>query len=120
MINLVDEDKFSSSPFAMAQLTDENFEEEIQKAQKPVLVDFYSIWCSPCQALSPILEKVEKEMEDKIILAKVDINIAPLTAQKFGIEQIPTVVLFNGGKPVSGFIGLKPESVIKEWIDNNL
>jgi len=98
-------------------LTDQNFDQEINQAPKPVLVDFYSDWCPPCKILGPILERIEEEMRDKIILAKINIDMAPLTSQKLGIEQIPTVVLFNKGKQISGFIGLRPEQAIKEWLE---
>jgi len=104
----------------MLTLTDENFEKEIQAAEKPVVVDFWASWCSPCLVLSPILEKLAEEYKDKFILAKVSLEAAPLTAQKYGIEQIPTVVLFNGGKSVSGFIGARPEPVVRELLDKML
>ncbi len=101
-------------------LTDENFEEEIKKANKLILVDFWATWCSPCLVLSPILEKLAQDYEDKISLAKVNVDETPQTAQKFGINQIPTVVLFKDGKPVSGFIGARPEPIVKEWLDGVL
>lgn len=101
-------------------LTDQNFDEEIQKAEKPVLVDFWTGWCGPCATLSPILEKLTKEYENKITLAKVNLDDAPLVAQKFRIDRIPTVVLFRDGKPVSGFIGSRPEPAIKEWLEKML
>ena len=104
----------------MTTLTDQNFEEEIQKAEKPVLVDFYTSWCQPCFVLSPILEKLAEEFKDKFILAKVDLDTAPLTAQKYGIERIPTVILFKEGKPMSGFIGVRPEPVLREFLDKML
>lgn len=104
----------------MLNLTGENFEQEIQNADKPVLVDFYTFWCSPCAILSPILEKLAEEFKDKFILAKVNIDEAPLTAQKHGIEKIPTIILFKEGKPISGFFGVKPESVIRKWLEENL
>jgi len=104
----------------MINLTDENFEKEIQKAEKPVLVDFWAEWCMPCFILGPILEKVAEEYNDKFIFAKVNVDSAPLISQKYGIKQIPTVILFNKGKSVSGFIGVKPEPVIKKWIEQNL
>jgi len=100
----------------MLELTDENFEKEIQKAEKPVLVDFWALWCPACTMLGPILEKLAKENEDKFILAKVNVDGASLTAQKFGIQSIPTVLLFIKGKPVSGFIGLRSEEIIKGWL----
>ncbi len=104
----------------MLNLTDENFEKEIQAAEKPAVVDFWAEWCGPCSVLGPILEKLAEEYNDKFIFAKVNLDTAPLTAQKYRIERIPTVVLFNGGKPISGFVGVRPEPIIREWLEENL
>lgn len=104
----------------MPELTDQNFEEEIKKAEKPVLIDFWASWCQPCLVLAPILEKLAEEYKEKLILAKVNLDAAPITAQKYSIDRIPTVILFNGGKPISGFIGVRPEPVIREWLENTL
>ena len=99
-------------------LTDENFEKEIQSINKLVLVDFFATWCGPCFVLTPILEKIADDLKDKIVLVKVELDNIPFTAQKFGIDRIPTVVLFKSGKPISGFIGLRTEEFIKEWLEN--
>lgn len=104
----------------MIELTDQNFEEEIQNANKPVLVDFFAPWCQPCFIFTPILEKLAQEFEGKFILTKVNLDSLPLTAQKFGVDRIPTVILFKRGKPVSGFSGVRPESLVKEWLENML
>jgi len=103
----------------MLNLTDENFEKEIQRADKLILVDFWAQWCTPCFILGPILEKIEQEYKDKLTLAKVNLDTAPLTAQKYGIEKIPTVILFKWGKPISGFLGVRPEPVINQWLEEN-
>jgi thioredoxin len=97
-------------------LNDQNFESEVQKAEKPILVDFWAEWCGPCNVLSPILDKLFENNKDKFILAKVNVDEAPLISQKFGIQNIPTVVLFIKGKPISGFIGVRPEKDISEWL----
>lgn len=102
----------------MIYLTDQNFEEEIKHSEKPILVDFFAIWCPPCQILSPILEELEEEFEGKIIFAKLNTDLSPLTSRKYGIESIPTLILFKNGKPLSGFIGLKPKEEIKKWLEN--
>ena len=102
------------------QLTDENFEKEIENSDKPVLVDFFASWCSPCFILAPILEKIAEDFKGKIIFIKANLDEIPLTAQKFGIDRIPSVILFKNGKPVGGFIGLSPEIVIREWLENAL
>jgi thioredoxin len=102
------------------ELNDQNFDEEIQKAEKPVLADFWASWCAPCNMLTPILEKLANEYKDKLILAKVNLDEAKLVSQKFKIDRIPTVVLFKKGKPVSGFMGVRREEDIKEWLEKFL
>lgn len=104
----------------MLNLTDKDFEREIQNANKPILVDFWAGYCASCFVLAPILEKLAEEFNDKFIFAKADLETAPLAAQKYGIERIPTVILFQEGKPVSGFFGVRPEPVIREWLEENL
>jgi thioredoxin 1 len=99
-------------------LTDENFDKEINAPDKLVLVDFFAAWCEPCSILAPILEKVADSFKDKIILMKANLDNVPITAQKFGVEKIPTIILFKNGKPINGFVGLLPENSIKEWLEN--
>lgn len=100
-------------------LDDKNFDETIAEAENPILADFWAPWCMPCSILGPILEKAVQEYGEKLILAKINLDICPLTAQKYGIEQIPTVILFKWGKPISGFVGVKPEPVIRQWLEEN-
>ncbi len=101
-------------------LTDENFDEVLQNADKPVLVDFWATWCGPCVILGPILEKVAEDYKDKLILAKADLDAVPNIAQRLGVDRVPMVVLFKEGKPVSGFVGVRPEAVIREMLDKML
>ncbi len=101
-------------------LTDENFGEVVLKNKKPVVVDFWSDWCNPCKFLAPILEKVLKEFEKDIVFVKVNIDEAPLTADNYQVYQIPTVMLFNSGSPVSFFIGVQREEIIRNWLKESL
>jgi thioredoxin len=101
-------------------LNDNNFDTEVNAASKPVVVDFFATWCEPCSMIAPILEKVAHDYEGKIVLMKANLDACPVIATKFGVNQIPTVVLFNNGAPVSGFVGVRPEEVIKEWLEGAL
>ena len=104
----------------MLILTDENFKKEIQNAEKPILVDFWAVWCSPCFMLSPILEKIVEEYKDKVIFAKLNIDESLVIAREYQIDRIPVVLLFKEGKPVAGFMGVQPEELIREWLEKNL
>jgi thioredoxin 1 len=104
----------------MFELTDQNFENEIKNSSKPVLIDFFAEWCPPCKMLSPVLEKLEGEFKDRVIFAKVNVDACPQTAQKFGINPIPTVILLKGGQAAANFVGLRPEEEIRSWLENSL
>ena len=104
----------------MLELTDQNFEQEVSRSQMPVLVDFWAQWCQPCFILAPILEKVAEEFKDRIILAKVNLDQAPNTARKYQVDRIPMVTFFNKGKPVGAFIGVRPESAVRDIINQML
>ena len=100
-------------------LTDENFDKEIAATDKLVLVDFFATWCEPCTMLAPVLEKVAEDMKDVVVLMKANVDEFPITAGKYKVEKIPTVILFKSGKPISGFVGLAPEESIKDFIKNS-
>lgn len=100
----------------MENINDQNFEEEIKNTDKFVLVDFFAVWCGPCLVLGPILEKVASGFKEKVVLVKANIDEFPKIAQKFEIDRIPAVFLFKAGKLVDGFIGLKSEEDIKNWL----
>jgi len=103
----------------MEKITDSNFEEVIN-GEKPVLVDFYTDWCPPCKMLSPIIEEIQKEFEGKVIVLKMNIDENPITANKFQIDRIPTVVLFEKGEAKNNFVGFKDKEDIKDWLNSNI
>ena len=85
--------------------------------QQPVLVDFWAPWCGPCKQLTPVIEKVVKEAAGRVRLVKMNIDDHPSIAGQLGIQSIPAVIAFVGGRPVDGFMGAIPESQIKQFID---
>ena len=94
---------------------DSNFEAEVLKSDKPVLVDFFATWCGPCKMQGPIVEEVANEIGDKAKVGKMDVDASPVTAQKFEIMSIPTIMIFKGGQSVKTFVGLQDkQSLIDE------
>jgi thioredoxin 1 len=98
-------------------LTDSNFESEVLKSDKPVLVDFWAVWCGPCQVLGPIVEELSHEYEGKIKVGKMDVDQNPQSASTFGIMSIPTVMIFKGGNVVKQLIGLQSKETLKAELD---
>lgn len=98
-------------------LTDSNFEAEVLKSDKPVLVDFWAVWCGPCQVLGPIVEELSHEYEGKIKVGKMDVDQNPQAASNFGIMSIPTVMIFKGGNVVKQLIGLQSKETLKAELD---
>ena len=94
----------------VVQFTDSNFESEVIKSDKPVLVDFWAEWCQPCRALAPTIDQIAAEFDGKIKVGKVDTDSNLNTAVKYGIQAIPTVIVFKGGQPVKRFTGLQSKS----------
>ncbi|MEX2007281.1 MAG: thioredoxin, partial [Candidatus Levyibacteriota bacterium] len=85
--------------------TDANFESEVLKSEVPVLVDFWAPWCAPCRIVSPIVEELAKEYEGKLKIGKLNVDENPQAAQNFGVMSIPTIILFQNGKPGKTMIG---------------
>ena len=105
---------------ATVNVTDENFESEVIKAGKPVIVDFWAEWCGPCKSIAPSLEEISNEMNDKLVVAKINIDENPIIAQKYEIRSIPALMLFKEGKKISEVMGALPKSNLESWIDENL
>ena len=101
-------------------ITDENFETEVVKASKPVIVDFWAEWCGPCKMIGPVLEEISGEMSDEVIIAKLNIDNEVNTPTKFGIRGIPTMLLFKDGELKATKVGATTKSNIVSWIKENI
>ena len=97
-------------------LTKTNFETEVLKSDKPVLVDFWAPWCGPCRMLAPVLAEVAAEKGDKIKVGKVNVDENPELAAQYGISGIPAMLLFKDGKVVATSVGFKPKSELESFI----
>ena len=96
-------------------ITAANFEKEVLKADKKVVLDFWATWCGPCMMLSPVLEEVAKERED-IIVGKVNVDEEPTLAAQFGIASIPTLMLFQNGRNIDTTIGYRTKEQLLDFI----
>ena len=103
-------------------VTDLDFKERvIEKSEEiPIIIDFWASWCSPCIILGPILEELEKNMDGKFILVKINVDMAPEISKYYNVMSIPCVKMFKRGKPIAEFIGALPKEQVKEWINKNL
>ena len=104
----------------MKQVSDQSFEEDVLKAAGPVLVDFWAEWCGPCKQIAPSLDKIAKEMEGKVTIAKVNIDDNPQTPTQYGVRGIPTLLIFKGGQVAAMKVGALPESKLREWIQQSI
>lgn len=98
------------------ELTDQNFDKEIQNSKIPVLVDFWAEWCGPCRSFAPILAEFAEQMKDKVKVAKLNIEDNPEIASKMAIRSIPTLLLFKEGKIVDTKVGFVTKEVIASWV----
>ena len=94
-------------------ITDENFEQEVLKADMPVLVDFWAGWCGPCKMLAPIIEQIAAEQEGKIKVCKANVDDCMDTAAEYNVASIPTVLLFKNGEEADRSVGFKPKEAIE-------
>jgi len=122
-----DEKRTAPSPFGEDSVADKpvpvndtSFDQQVLKAETPVLVDFWATWCGPCKMIAPVLEEIAGEQSGKLKIAKLDVDQNPETAQKYGVMSIPTLLLFKNGKEVNRLVGYMPKSQILQKISAGL
>ena len=101
---------------AEIKLTDQNFEQEVLRADMPVLVDFWASWCGPCRMLSPVIAEIAEEYAGKVKVGKVNVDEQPNLANRYGIASIPTVMLFKNGEVVSTSLGYRPKNDLETML----
>ncbi|MFA9201410.1 MAG: thioredoxin [Cypionkella sp.] len=101
-------------------VTDASFQSDVLDSDKPVLVDFWAEWCGPCKMIGPALEEISDELADRVTIAKMDIMENTGVPGQIGVQSIPLMVLFKGGRPVAQKLGAAPKMALKSWLESEL
>ena len=101
-------------------ISDDNFDSEVLKSDKPVLIDFWAEWCGPCKVLGPVIDEVAEDYSDRVKFVKLNIDNNPSNTQKFGIRGIPTLLLFKNGEKIYTSVGVLSKSELASFLDKNL
>ncbi len=99
------------------EISDNSFEQEVLRADQPVLVDFWAPWCGPCRQIAPLIEELSRENAGAVKVAKINIDDSPLAAQQYGVNSIPTLMIFKGGTVVERFVGVQPKARLQNALN---
>ena len=99
-------------------VTEQTFEQQVEKSSIPVLVDFWADWCMPCKMIAPIVDELAEEYDGRIAFTKVDVDSEQNIAIKFGIRSIPTLLVFKDGNPIDQIVGAVPKAALKQRLDD--
>ena len=101
-------------------ITNQNFEQEVVKSDRLVLVDFWATWCGPCRAIGPVIEELEEQYRGKVTVGKINVDEEQALARKYKIMSIPTIMLFKNGEVVDKVVGLRSKEDLEELIESNM
>ena len=105
---------------ALVEITDANFDSDVLKSDKPVLVDFWAAWCGPCRAIAPIVEELAGEYQGKVTVGKMDVDRNGATPMRYKVTGIPTLLVFKGGQVVEQIVGYKPKEVLTQALNKHI
>jgi len=109
-----------SQVHAAQAVTDADFEEKVLKSDLPVFVDFWAEWCGPCRLMAPVFERLAQQFADKARFYKLDVDENPRTAEQYGIQGIPTLIMFKGGKDAGRIVGFPGEAALRNAVSRAL
>jgi thioredoxin 1 len=104
----------------LKEINKDNFQSDVLESDKPVLIDFWAVWCGPCQAQTPIVEKIAEKFEGKAVIGKLDVEANNEIAAQYNVMAIPTIIVFKGGQEVERLAGLRQEAEIEEALNKHL
>lgn len=105
---------------AVEKVSDTSWDSDVLKSKEPVVVDFWAEWCGPCRQVAPVLEEVAGELAGKVKIVKLNVDESPNTASKYGIQSIPTLMIFKNGEMTARQIGAAPKAKIVQWINGSI
>jgi len=104
----------------LIEITDANFQQQVLDSELPVLIDLWAAWCGPCRMVAPVMEQLAKEYAGRLKVGKLDIDSNPMTPAKYGVQGIPTIMLFKGGNQVGRIVGARPKEQFVSLVETHL